>query len=132
MTLLGKSSMAAVLRADDLERARRFYGGLLGLKEEWVSDTGGEASFTSEDGGRLLVYERPGMPAPQNTTLGFTVPADKFVEAIAELRDKGVAFEDYDLPEIDLRTVDGVAEQDGMKVAWFKDSEGNIISVGSF
>jgi catechol 2,3-dioxygenase-like lactoylglutathione lyase family enzyme len=50
------------------------------------------------------------------------------VEAtVAELRGKGVTFEEYDLPG--LKTVDGIAELGGVRGAWFKDPEGNILSV---
>jgi hypothetical protein len=45
----------------------------------------------------------------------------------AELRNRGVAFEDYDLPG--LRTVDGVATTPAGKAAWFKDSEGNLLGM---
>ncbi len=44
-----------------------------------------------------------------------------------ELRSKGVTFEDYDMG--DLKTRNGVATSQGGKAAWFKDSEGNIISI---
>ena len=47
--------------------------------------------------------------------------------AMADLRAKGVAFEEYDLPG--LKTVNGMAELGGLKAAWFKDPEGNILSV---
>lgn len=46
---------------------------------------------------------------------------------MAELRARGVTFEEYDQPG--LKTVDGVMEASGMRGAWFKDSEGNILSV---
>jgi hypothetical protein len=50
------------------------------------------------------------------------------VEAtVADLRGKGVTFEDYDLPG--LRTVNGIAELGDIRGAWFKDPEGNILSV---
>jgi hypothetical protein len=59
-------------------------------------------------------------------TLGAFMVAD--VEAaVAELRGKGVSFEEYDLPG--LKTVNGIAELGGSKGAWFKDPEGNILSV---
>jgi hypothetical protein len=87
--------------------------------------------FTAGDGTMVMLYERPGMPAPQNTTLGFGVAADKFDEVVADLRAKGVTFEEYDLPDIGLKTVDGVAEFEGSKAAWFKDSEGNIININT-
>jgi hypothetical protein len=54
--------------------------------------------------------------------------AHRPVEAtVAELRGKGVRFEDYDLPG--LKTVNGIAELGGIRGAWFKDPEGNILSV---
>jgi hypothetical protein len=50
------------------------------------------------------------------------------VEAVvADLRSKGVTFEDYDLPGV--KTADGIAELGGFRGAWFKDPEGNILSV---
>ena len=87
--------------------------------------------FTAGDGTMVMIYERPGMPAPQNTALGFGLPADKFDEVAADLRTKGVTFEDYDLPEIGLKTVNGIAEFEGFKAAWFKDSEDNIVNIAS-
>ena len=71
------------------------------------------------------------MPAPQNTTLGFNLPADKFDEVAADLRAEGVTFEEYDVPEIGLKTVNGIAEFEGTKAAWFKDTEGNIVNIVS-
>ena len=68
----------------------------------------------------VLIYERPGMPAPQNTTLGFNLPPDQFDAVAADLRARGVTFEDYDIPEIGLKTVNGIAEFEGAKAAWFK------------
>ena len=50
---------------------------------------------------------------------------------VDDLKAKGVAFEDYDIPEIGLKTVGGIAQFDGSKSAWFKDSEGNILNVAS-
>jgi hypothetical protein len=47
--------------------------------------------------------------------------------AVADLRGRGVRFEDYDLPGI--KTVNGIAELGGIRGAWFKDPEGNILSV---
>jgi hypothetical protein len=47
--------------------------------------------------------------------------------AVKDLQAKGVKFEDYDLPG--LKTVNGIADLGGSKIAWFKDSEGNLIVV---
>jgi len=129
MSGLGEFPVGAVLRAESLERARKFYTEVLGLTEREGSV--GETWFDAGAGTMVSVYERPGMPAPQNTTLGFGVPADKFDEVMADLRARGVVFEEYDIPEMNLKTLNGVADYEGNKVAWFKDSEDNILSLGS-
>ena len=63
--------------------------------------------------------------------------ADDLEETIAELRGRGVIFEEYDVPG--LKTVNGIAEVEGNypskggrreKAAWFKDSEGNLLAIG--
>jgi catechol 2,3-dioxygenase-like lactoylglutathione lyase family enzyme len=124
--------VAGVLRAENYQRARKFYMEVLGLAEARESTAlTREGMFTAGAGTMVSIYERPGMPAPANTTLGFGVPADKFDGLVAELRANGVVFEDYDMPEIGLKTVNGIAEFDGNKVAWFKDSEGNILNLGA-
>ena len=131
MTTLGDYPAAAVLRAEDLARAKTFYAEVLGLKPTAASGPTDEGLFAAGGGTRLMIYERPGMPAPQNTTLGFDVPREQFDTLIDGLRAKGVAFEEYDLPEIGLKTVNGIAEFEGFKGAWFRDSEGNIVSIAS-
>jgi len=129
MASLGDFPAAAVLRAEDISRAKKYYADVVGLKPMDIPTSGSEGMFTAGDGTMVLIYERPGMPAPQNTTLGFSLPADQFDEVAADLRAKGVTFEDYDVPEIGLKTVSGIAEFEGTKAAWFKDSEGNIVNI---
>jgi predicted enzyme related to lactoylglutathione lyase len=133
MASLGDYPAAAVLRAEDLVRAKKFYTDVLGLKPGVVSGpaSASMAMFTAGDGTMVMLYARPGMPAPQNTALGFGIPRDKFDEVAADLRAKGVTFEDYDLPETGLKTVNGIAEFEGSKAAWFKDSEDNILNIAA-
>jgi predicted enzyme related to lactoylglutathione lyase len=133
MATLGDYPAAAVLRAEDIVRAKKFYSDVLGLKPGELSGpmSEGMAMFTAGDGSMVMIYERPGMPAPQNTALGFGIPADKFDELAADLRARGVSFEDYDLPEIGLKTTNGIAEFEGTKAAWFKDSEDNIVNIAT-
>ena len=57
--------------------------------------------------------------------MGLRVPDVR--AAVAELRSRGIVFEDYDFPG--LKTVDGIADVGGASAAWFKDTEGNIIGV---
>ncbi len=122
---------AAVLRAEDFDRAAKFYTETLGLEPGEQAGPTREGTFTAGDGTVVSVYERPGMPAPQNTTLAFRVPADKLEAVMDDLRGRGVVFQEYDIPEIGLKTVNGVATVEGEKAAWFLDTEGNILSVGT-
>ena len=129
MAGLYESRVAGVVRAENIERARKFYTEVLGLQGKEATGPTSEGVFLAGEGTAIMIYERPGMPAPQNTTLSFAVSAERFDEVAGELRAKGVTFEDYDVSEIGLKTVEGVAEIDGAKVAWFKDTEDNIIAL---
>ncbi|MET7473061.1 VOC family protein [Streptomyces sp. NPDC005648] len=120
--MLADTPLNAVIPAADLDRAKRFYGDTLGLK--LIDDREGVALFES-GGTRFLVYATPNGGSAAHTLAGWTV-ADLDTE-MTELRGHGVTFEEYDQPG--LKTVNGVAEGAGMRGAWFKDSEGNILSV---
>jgi hypothetical protein len=77
-------------------------------------------------GGEFALYETMFAGTAQNTAATWMV--EDFAAAVADLRARGVGFEEYDLPG--LKTHDGVAtDPDGFKAAWFKDSEGNIHGV---
>lgn len=130
---LATAKAGAVLRAEDLSRAKRFYQDTLGLKvEDMPSVPTAQAMIHAGDGSQIWIYERPGMAAPQNTTLGFVVPKAEFDQVADDLRQRGVKFEEYDIPEIGLKTTNGVASlPDGSKAAWFTDTEGNIINLAS-
>jgi catechol 2,3-dioxygenase-like lactoylglutathione lyase family enzyme len=149
MAGLGHFRATAVLRAENYERAKKFYTEVLGLDEEQPGFVAAalslgpvessmvkrgparEGRFSAGHGTAVSIYERPGLPAASNTAVAFEVPTDHFDAIITELRSKGVVLEEYDLPDIGLKTVNGIAEVEGTKAAWFKDSEGNIIGIGS-
>ncbi len=73
----------------------------------------------------FFVYQTESAGSNQATAATWRV-AD-LDSVMADLRSKGVVFEEYDLPE--LKTVDGVLEIHGERAAWFKDSEGNILAL---
>ena len=115
-------SFGATIPAKDLDGTRRFYEDVLGA-QVMMEDPGGIVYRSGDSTFSLYPTEYAGTA---QHTLGTFVVRD--VEAaVAELRDKGVRFEDYDMPG--LKTVNGIAELGGMKGAWFKDPEGNILSV---
>ena len=132
MAALGDKMACGVLRAEDFERAKKFYTEVLGLT--LTSEAAGppqEGIFSAGDGTMICIYARPGMPPPQNTALAFRVAADEFEEFVEALRTRGVSFEEYEMPAIALKTVNGIAKMNGRKRAWFEDPEGNIIGLVS-
>ncbi|WP_353807971.1 VOC family protein [Agromyces sp. SYSU T00194] len=117
------TSMTAVLAASDLERARRFWHDVFGL-EPTVSDVTGD--YYTIGGTSVLVYETSFSGTAKNTVL--SIMTENLDADMAEFRSHGVVFHDYDFPE-GLTTVDGVADFEGSRGAWFDDSEGNIIAL---
>lgn len=125
-TRLSHGTAMAVLPAEDLERARHFWGETLGFKIE--ADAAGGAQFIvhAGHGTSFLVYERARTVA-EHTAATFMV--DDLEATMSELRAHGIEFAEYDLPG--LKTVDGIATIGSERTAWFTDPEGNIIAVGS-
>jgi catechol 2,3-dioxygenase-like lactoylglutathione lyase family enzyme len=123
MSVLAGSAVSAGLPASDMARARSFYEGTLGLPV--LQDVEGSVVYACGDGSRLFVYPSAFAGTNKATAAGWEV-AD-IAAAMAELRDAGVTFEDYDMPG--LKTVDGVATFGATKSAWFTDSEGNILAL---
>jgi predicted enzyme related to lactoylglutathione lyase len=121
-------SVEAALPASDIERAKAWYAEKLGLRPA-REDMGG--ALYEIEATRFLLYPSQFAGTNKATSAGFTV--DDVEETVAKLREKGVTFEEYDFPG--LKTENGVAtfesEQGTGKAAWFKDSEGNILSVGT-
>jgi catechol 2,3-dioxygenase-like lactoylglutathione lyase family enzyme len=114
---------AATLPVSDLERAKSYYEGTLGFERAEENKAGVYYRVGSSS---VFVYPSQYAGTNQATAVGLEV--DDVRAAVEELRDKGVTFEEYDFPG--LKTEDGVAELDGEQAAWFKDPDGNILSVG--
>jgi catechol 2,3-dioxygenase-like lactoylglutathione lyase family enzyme len=114
----------ATIAVSDLERAKAFYGGTLGLT---VKDERADGVRYETGGTWTLVYPSQFAGTNQATCMTFEV---KDVEAaVDELVAKGVSFEQYDFPG--LKTdAKGIAELEGERGAWFKDPDGNILAVG--
>jgi catechol 2,3-dioxygenase-like lactoylglutathione lyase family enzyme len=126
--MLADSPVAAILPAVDLERAIKFYKGKLGLQPIDAPGPGG-AMFASGQGTQLYLYQRDTATKADHTVAGWQV--ENIEEVVRALREKGVVFEQYDLP--DLKTDErGIATMGPIKSAWFKDTEGNILSINEF
>ena len=121
--MLNKAMVAPTLPAVDLKRARKFYEEKLGLKVV-MEDTSPGIMLQCGKGTMMYVYQRAATKA-DHTVASFAV--DSIEAEVKELKGKGIKFEEYDMPGI--KTVDSVATIGGMKSAWFKDTEGNILSI---
>lgn len=121
-TQIGFRLMAAVLPASDIDRARRFYEEKLGMTPEMEMP---EGLFYRLGGSAFTVYPAQGPASGQHTQAALLV--DDLQTAMRDLQSRGVTFEDYDLPT--AHTEGGVMEEQEGRGAFFKDSEGNILSL---
>src|SRR5262245_6070648 len=114
------------LAAADVARAKAWYAEVLGLEP---LDPEEEALVYRVEGTTFGIY--PSENAGTNKATSVRLVVDDFDAAHAELRSKGVVFQEYDLGP-DFRTVDGVlTSPDGERTCWFMDSEGNTLAMGS-
>jgi predicted enzyme related to lactoylglutathione lyase len=115
---------------DDVDKAKEFYQGILGLNVQKI-EMGGGYSILELDitgGSRVLLYPKPNHTPATFTVLNF--PVDDLEKTVDDLTAKGVKFEQYDME--DLKTdAKGIVHSNGVgpDIAWFTDPAGNIISV---
>jgi catechol 2,3-dioxygenase-like lactoylglutathione lyase family enzyme len=124
--MLGNAEIAAIVPVSDVEKAVEFYGGTLGLELQIRRDDlpeNREAEFRLGDGS-LVVYESVAAGQSKGTLAAFRVADLETV--VTGLRERGVAFEEYDLPE--LKTENGIASIGDLRASWARDPDGNIIA----
>ena len=122
--MLQNSPMYAYIPVKDVARARRFYEHKVGLKP--AREIAGGVVYESAGKTACFLYPTPNAGTSKASQAYWQV-ADVERE-VAELRGRGVVFEEYDMPGI--KTVNGIASGgDGGKAAWFKDTEGNIMAI---
>jgi catechol 2,3-dioxygenase-like lactoylglutathione lyase family enzyme len=122
--MLGDKDAAANIAVRDLETARRFYGETLGLTQ--VGSEGAEVIIFRSGNTIINVYQSKYAGTNQATALTWVV-GDDVESVVRALKAKGVSFEHYDMPDI---TREGDVHIGGnMKVAWFKDPDGNILNI---
>ena len=119
--------ITATLPAADMERAKAWYASVLQLEPTETTEEG--SVWYQLDGTSFLLYES--QFAGTNKATAAAIEVDDVVATVAELKSRGAVFEDYDFGEA-LRTVDGIATSpSGRKMAWLKDSEGNILGIAT-
>jgi predicted enzyme related to lactoylglutathione lyase len=121
--VLEGATVHTTLPAIDMARATKFYTEKVGAVPGASAETG---SFFSVGNSTFSLYPTPNPKRGGHTQMGVRVPDVR--TAVADLRSRGVVFEDYDFPG--LKTVDGIADiGGGSAAAWFTDTEGNTIGV---
>ena len=121
--MLAKAEAMPMIGVKDIDRARKFYEDTLGL--ETKDAMGGEVLEVTIGGKVINVYRSE--HAGTNKTTALTFAVDDIEAEVRDLKDKGIFFEQYDMPGLEKRGDLYVAE--GMKTTWFKDPDGNILSL---
>jgi catechol 2,3-dioxygenase-like lactoylglutathione lyase family enzyme len=122
--VLSEYPVHALLPSQDLDRAKTFYSEKLGLTPD--EENPAALSYRCGEGTRFVVFRSSGKPSGDHTQAAFTV--DDIEKVVEELRGRGVEFEEYEDP----KTVNGIADLGALKVAYFHDSEGNLLGVVQF
>ena len=122
--MLGDIDAIANVAVRDLDVARKFYEGKLGLTPA-DAECEGVVAYRSGNT-RLYVYRSDFAGTNQATAVSWDV-GERIDEIVRALTEHGVAFEHYEMPGM---TLEGDVHVDGdLRVAWFKDPDGNILSV---
>jgi predicted enzyme related to lactoylglutathione lyase len=121
--MLQNSPVVPYIPASDLARARRFYEQKVGFVPK--QEVAGGVVYACAGGSWIFLYPSAGAGTSKASQAFWQV--NDLEAEVAELKAKGVRFEEYDSPG--LRTVNGIATFETGKAAWFKDSEGNIMAL---
>ncbi|TPI48913.1 VOC family protein [Mesorhizobium sp. B2-9-1] len=122
--MLENSNVTANLAVKDIAKARAFYEGTLGLSQ--VDDMDGEL-IVYKSGDTLINVYHSQFAGTNKATAATWAVGDRIEPIVKSLRSKGVTFEHYDMPGLSLEGDIHVGS--GMKVAWFKDPDGNILNL---
>jgi len=120
--MLSDNAAIATVAVKNLETAKRFYEGTLGLPKVMEND---EVLAFKTGGSTLFVYRS--QYAGTNKSTAVTFVAEEVDDLVKRLKGRGVTFEHYDLPKMTRHGDIHVAGS--MKTAWFKDPDGNIFSL---
>jgi catechol 2,3-dioxygenase-like lactoylglutathione lyase family enzyme len=121
--MLKNAPIVPYIPAANVARARRFYEEKVGLVPR--EEVAGGVVYECGKHSWVFLYPSRGAGTSQASQAFWQV--DDVEAEVAELRAKGIVFEEYDMPG--MKTVNGIATAGGNKAAWFKDTEGNILAL---
>lgn len=123
--MLSNAKLQTIIWTSRIDEAEDFYRNMLGLVFKENSD--GAVVF-DVNGSDLRISPVPSTKASEHTVLGFSVP--DVDHSVAILADRGIVFERFDkFPHEPNGTL---TTPDGSRVAWFRDPDGNLLSVVQF
>ena len=122
--MLGQRDAVANIAVKDLDKARVFYEETLELKK--MNEQGKEVIVFASGSTRINVYRSEFAGTNKATAVTWSV-GDEIESLVRELKKRGVVFEHYDIPG--ATPVGDVYAMGAMKVAWFKDPDGNILNL---
>jgi predicted enzyme related to lactoylglutathione lyase len=124
--MLGDVKAFSSFSVDNIDRAKKFYQSILGIEVSRSPKMKELLNLHIDDSNKVMLYSKPNHIPATFTVLNF--PVDDVEKTVTEMNKKGVKFEIYN--EKDLKTDNrGILSGNGMKIAWFKDPAGNILSV---
>lgn len=121
--MLGNKDAVATVAVKNLAAAKQFYEGTLGLKQIEAEED--EVIVYGSGNSRINVYRS--QYAGTNKATALTWAVDDVEGEVRALKSKGVSFEHYDMPG--MRREGDLHVGGDMKVAWFKDPDGNILNI---
>jgi predicted enzyme related to lactoylglutathione lyase len=124
MDILKESLAFSGFSVNDFEKAKEFYGDVLGLDIAESKEMKGILHLHLAGGNTVLIYTKPDHTPASFTILNF--PVKNIETATAALKGQGITFEKYDGMNIGE---DGIFRGGGPLIAWFKDPAGNVLSV---
>ncbi|MBK0379972.1 VOC family protein [Mucilaginibacter segetis] len=124
--MLQNSKAFSGFSVDDTEKAKQFYGDILGLNVTQDNNMGGVLTIHVTGGAKILAYPKPNHSPATFTILNFLV--DNIADSVNQLKAKGIQFESYDMENFKTDE-DNIFRGGGPLIAWFKDPAGNILSV---
>ena len=125
--MLSNAMVMPTLTVKDINKAKKFYQDTLGFKMV-AEDPSPGMTFQASQGNWIYIYSQTSSTIKcDHTVASFLV--DNIESEVSNLKSKDVKFEDYDMPQMKIKTVNSIATFADMKGAWFRDPDGNILGI---
>lgn len=122
--MLEQAKVSPTIGVKNIQEAKKFYQNKLGLQP--LGEGNEDVQFYQAGSGTIEIYKSDFAGTNKATAMTWAL-GDDFDKEVQRLKEKGVEFEHYNMPEAKLEGDVHVMNQGKMKAAWFKDPDGNIL-----